>query len=448
MRKNAQRDTMLAFEGHSSRNEGGLSMKVLSSFVVPLALLLAACGGGAAPASGPPGSQAAPPAGSAAATAPAKPAGSAAAANALKFGIMAEYTGPFGANGVRIADTLEWLGQQDGNQMAGRPVRFLRTEDQAKVDIFQSEGRRLIENEKVDLILGPINSGIASSAQKWMNDQPMTFVMWEIGTVQYYPGDNAVRSVATSWHHALPSIGKYYADQGIKRAVTIGLDYAAGRDFVNGEVQKVLPAGSVEVAKQFWVPIGNADFGPVISQIPAGQDVLITGALWAADAGRFMQQATDFGLKSKVKLVVFPTAFASDDDDQAVLKAGQGMFVYNEMPPPDFPNADYQKFVAAYKQRFAVAPGYATKAYLTYLQVKQAAETLKGDFSDRKKTVEALRSPLKTPFGDITFDKCGNAIRSIFLKEIKLTGGAAQTSMIKDFPDASIPCPQPAEWKG
>lgn len=357
---------------------------------------------------------------------------------------MAEYTGPFGANGVRIADTVEWLASLDGNKLGGRPVRFLRTEDQGKVDVFQSEGRRLIENEKVDLILGPINSGIASSAQKWMNEQRVDWVMWEIGTVQYYPGDNAVRSVATSWHHALPSIGKYYADQGIKRAVTIGLDYAAGHDFVKGEQQKVLPAGNIQVAKQFWVPIGNADFGPIISQIPTGPDVVITGALWSADAGRFMQQATDFGLKSKVKLISFPTAFANDDDDPAVLSAGTGMYVYNEMPPSDLQNAEYQKFVSAYKQKFGTPPGYATKAYLTYLQVKQAAETLKGDFSDRKKLIEALRAPLKTPFGNITFDKCGNAVRSIFLKEIKPTG----TSMVKDFPDASIPCPQPAEWKG
>ena len=75
---------------------------------------------------------------------------------------------------------------------------------------------------------------------------------------------------------------------------------------------------------------------------------------------------------------------------------------------------------------------------------KQAAQTLNGDFSDRKKLIDALRAPLKTPFGDIKFDQCGNAIRSIFLKEIKPTG----TSMVKDFPDSSIPCPQPAEWKG
>ena len=36
---------------------------------------------------------------------------------------------------------------------------------------------------------------------------------------------------------------------------------------------------------------------------------------------------------------------------------------------------------------------------------KQAADSLKGNFSDRKKVVETLREPLKTPFGTITFDK-------------------------------------------
>ncbi|HLG69209.1 MAG TPA: ABC transporter substrate-binding protein [Chloroflexota bacterium] len=381
----------------------------------------------------------------------AKPGVSAAAAasgNPIKIGVIGEYTGPFGVNGNRIADTLDWLLQQDGGQIAGRPVKLIRAEDQAKVDVFQSEAKRLMETEKVDLFIGPINSGVAASAQKWMNDQPTTWVIYEVGTVQYYPGDNAVRSVATSWHHALPALGQYYADQGIKRAVTIGLDYAAGRDFVNGEVKDVLPAGKIELAKQFWVPVGNADFGPIISQIPSGQDVMITGALWAADALRFMQQATDFGLKSKVKVIAFPAAFANDDDDPTALAAGAGMYVYNEMPPPDLPNPDYQKFVAAYKQKFGVNPGYATKAYLSYLQVKQAAEALKGDLSDRKKLIEELRQPVKTPFGTVQFDKCGNAVRSIFFKQIKSVDGKGETSLVKEFGDSSIPCPQPAEWKG
>jgi branched-chain amino acid transport system substrate-binding protein len=363
---------------------------------------------------------------------------------------MGEYTGPFAATILRFYDTLEWLVQQDGGQIAGRPVQFIRAEDQAKVDVFQSEARRLIETQQVAMIVGPINSGVASSAQEWMNQQPTVWIIPEVGTVHYYPGDNAVRTVATSWHMAIPELGRYLVSTyGIKRAVTIGLDYAAGRDFVDGEVQTTFPAGGIEVVRQFWVPVGTPDFGPVISQIPTGDDVLVTGALWAADAVRFMQQATDFGLKDKVKLIAFPAAFATDDIGLDSLgPAAVGMYVYNEMPPPDYPSPEYQAFVKAFKQQFKVAPGYATKAYVTYLQIKQAVESLNGQVDDRQALVKALRQPLKTPFENLTFDACGNATRTIYLKQIKVVDGEDQTALVKEFPNASIPCPQLAEWKG
>jgi branched-chain amino acid transport system substrate-binding protein len=418
--------------------------RTIAAWLTVLALASAACSGASGPGAQPQG-----------AAQPAKPAagsaqGAAPAGEPIKIGEIAEYTGPFAATNLRAYETLEWLVQRDGGQIAGRPVQFIRAEDQAKVDVFQSEARRLIEAQQVDMIVGPINSGVASSAQQWMNQQPTVWIIPEVGTVHYYPGDNAVRSVATSWHMALPDLGKYFAENhGIRKAVTIGLDYAAGRDFVDGEVQKIFPAGGIEVLRQFWVPVGNADFGPVISQIPTGDDVMVTGALWSADAVRFMQQATDFGLKSKVKLIVFPAAFANDDVGMDTLgPAAEGMYVYNEMPPPDYPSPEYQEFVKAFRQQFKVAPGYATKGYITYLQIKQAVESLQGRVDDRQALVRALRQPLKTPIGEIAFDNCGNAIRTLYLKQIKVVDGQDETSLIKDFPNSSIPCPQPAEWKG
>jgi len=249
-------------------------MKTLRRWILPcltaLALLSTACsgatGGGAQPKpSGAQTTQSSP--ATAANTGTGEP---------IKIGEIGEYTGPFAGTNLRLFDALEWLVQRDGGQIAGRPVEFIRAEDQAKVDVFQSEARRLIEAQKVDMFVGPINSGVAASAQEWMNQQPTVWIVPEVGTVHYYPGDNAVRSVATSWHMALPDLGRYFASNfGIRKAVTIGLDYAAGRDFVDGEVKNVFPAAGIEVVRQFWVPVGNADFGPVISQIPTGDDVQI-----------------------------------------------------------------------------------------------------------------------------------------------------------------------------
>ena len=416
----------------------------LSGWVIVLALVSAAC----APTSTP-GGQTPPSAGS-----PAQPAASSSSSAAesgepLKIGELSEFTGPFAGLDLRLYEPLEWLVERNGGQIAGRPVQFVRGDDQAKVDLFQSEARRLIEAQKVDMIVGPTNSGVASSAQEWMNRQPTVWIIPEVGSVHYYPGDNAVRSGVTSAHMSNPDLGKYLAETyGIRKAVTIGLDYAAGRDFVDGEVATVLPAAGIEVVKQFWVPVGTPDFGPVISQIPTGNDVMITGALWAADSVRFMQQATDFGLKSKVKLIAFPGAFAVDDVGLDTMgAAAEGMYVYNEHPAPDHPSPEYQEFVKAFKEQYKIAPGYATKGYVTYLQIKQAVESLNGRTDDREALIRALRQPLRTPFETIGFDNCGNSIRSLYFKQIKMVDGAAQTSFVKEFPNASAPCPQPAEWR-
>ena len=410
----------------------------LSAWCTVLALLSAGCAVASTP-----GAQTQPAANSAAQSQAGSSAGTAGSLEPLKIGEISEFTGPFAGTSQRLYEPLEWLVERNGGQIAGRPVQFVRAEDQAKVDVFQSEARRLIESQRVDMIVGPINSGVASSAQEWMNRQPTVWILPETGTVHYYPGENAVRSGMTSGHMSFPELGRYLAETyGVRRAVTIGLDYAAGRDFVDGEAATMLPAAGIEVVRQFWVPVGTPDFGPIISQIPTGDDVMITGALWGADSVRFMQQATDFGLKSKVKILAFPGAFAVDDIGMDTLgAAADGMYVYNEQPAPDYPSPEYQDFVKAFKERFKTAPGYASKGYVTYLQIKQAVESLNGRVDDREALIRALRQPLKTPFDTITFDNCGNAVRTLFLKQIKIVDGQAQTSFVRDFANASAPCP-------
>src|SRR5215211_7036448 len=146
-------------------------MKALRRWILPsltaLALLSTACSGATGA-----GAQPKPSSAQSTQSSPATAANTGTSAEPLKIGLIAEYTG----------------------QIAGRPVQFIRAEDQAKVDVFQSEARRLIEAQKVDFFVGPINSGVASSAQEWMNRQPTVWVIPEVGSVHYYPGDNAVRS--------------------------------------------------------------------------------------------------------------------------------------------------------------------------------------------------------------------------------------------------------------
>src|SRR3954471_20990688 len=57
------------------------------------------------------------------------PSNPAPAGDPIKIGELGEYTGPFAGTNLRLFDTLEWLVQRDGGQIAGRPVQFIRAED-------------------------------------------------------------------------------------------------------------------------------------------------------------------------------------------------------------------------------------------------------------------------------------------------------------------------------
>src|SRR5688572_15356842 len=100
-------------------------MKMLRRWILPcltaIALLSTACSGGTGAGTPPKPSGAQ----STQSSAPNSP-NAATSAEPLKIGEIAEYTGPFAGTNLRLYDTLEWLVQRDGGQLAGRPVQFIR----------------------------------------------------------------------------------------------------------------------------------------------------------------------------------------------------------------------------------------------------------------------------------------------------------------------------------
>ena len=112
-------------------------MKTLRRWILPcltaFALLSTACSGSTGA-----GAQPKPSGAQTTQSAPASPPNAATSAEPIKIGEIAEYTGPFAGTNLRLYEALEWLVQRDGGQIAGRPVEFIRAEDQSKVDVFQS----------------------------------------------------------------------------------------------------------------------------------------------------------------------------------------------------------------------------------------------------------------------------------------------------------------------
>ena len=70
-------------------------------------------------------------------------------------------------------------------------------------------------------------------------------------------------------------LGQWACDQGYKKIVTVGADYAFGYEAVGG-FQKAFEDCGGKIIQKIWPPLGTKDFGPYIPTIKADADAVFS----------------------------------------------------------------------------------------------------------------------------------------------------------------------------
>ena len=83
--------------------------------------------------------------------------------------------------------------------------------------------------------------------------------------------------IRTGWTSSQPShpFGQWACEQGYKKIVAIGADYAFGYEVVGG-FQKAFEACGGQIVQKIWPPLGTKDFGPYIPTIKADADAIFS----------------------------------------------------------------------------------------------------------------------------------------------------------------------------
>src|SRR5689334_15627668 len=86
-------------------------------------------------------------------------------AKKIKIGILAPYSGVYALFGPKvIEDPIRLYLNEHGNKIGGLPVEVVTVDDQSKPDVALEKAKELVENEKVDAIIGFVNSAGALAA--------------------------------------------------------------------------------------------------------------------------------------------------------------------------------------------------------------------------------------------------------------------------------------------
>jgi len=345
----------------------------------------------------------------------------------IKIGLLATLEGPFAAGGADGVRGAELALKQRGGTVAGRKVEIIKASSDAKPEVAVNATRKLVEQDKVDVMVGPLSGGEGIAVKDYAKTQPtITFINGASGaqaTTLDNPAPNFFRfnTEGAQW---MVGLGNAALKKGYKNVMVIAEDYSFPYSQVQGFMTEFCKGGG-KVPVKAWVPLGGKDYASTIARIPKEVDALLL-VLGGADAVNFLNQYEAAGgdkpiLGGSITVSQDVLNYRGKKRDSLVgtLSAGPLADAYD--------GAEWKKFVADYQQAYPVSsggfPSPSLFAYVYYMNMKAALDGLdavKGDLSGgQAKYREALtKMVLKTPTGDVRLDGNRQAIGSTFVTEV------------------------------
>jgi branched-chain amino acid transport system substrate-binding protein len=369
---------------------------------------------------------------------------SAIAQEVIKMGSLATLEGPFtvlGQDGMRGVE----LALKERNYMAGgKKIELIKGSSNGFPDSAISATRKLVEQDKVQIFIGPLSGSEGIAVKDYAKGQlQTTFLNGTSGaqeTTLVTPAPNFFR-FSTDGAQWSAGLGKHSFAKGYKKVVVIAEDYAFPYSQVAGFMMEYCKAGG-KVADKHWVPIGTKDYSSVIAKLPADIDAVYV-ALGGSDAVNFLTQYEQNGGTK-------PLIGGTITVDQSVLGYKGKRRDSLVGTPASSPIADgndsaaWKKFVGDYKAAFKDGfPSPSLFAHGYYVNTKAALDALdavKGDLSNNQAKLRQHLSTmtLKTPTGDVKLDANRNAVASIYLTEVaKAADGSLYNKVIKTVPNVN-----------
>jgi branched-chain amino acid transport system substrate-binding protein len=371
--------------------------------------------------------------------------GAAQAQEKLKIGVMATLTGVLTSGGEDGIRGLQLAVKQAGNKIAGREIELIITSTDASPDSALRAARKLVEQDKVQLVIGPVSGSEGIAMRDYSKTVPgVTFVNGSSGaleTTYVNPSPNFFRfnSEGSQW---MSGLGEYvFKEKGYKKIAIVAEDYSFPYTQVFGFTLGYCQMGG-QITQRQWVPLGTKDFGSIIASLPDDVDAVYLG-LGGGDAVNFLNQYSQTGGKAKFiggSIMVDQTVLSSKGAAKRLLVGTP-----SAGPQADgWDNAKWKEWVKAYQdgfpadKRFAAPSLFATNYYNAFNALSQAMTSVNGDLSDGGAKLRAAlaKVELDAPNGKIKLDANRQAVAANFITEVaELPNGDLTNKYIRIIAD-------------
>lgn len=337
------------------------------------------------------------------------------AAEALRIGFVATFSGPGGVLGKELYDGFMLGVEHAGGRLGGLATDVLQVDDQLKPDVAKQAVERLIQRDKVHFITGVVFSNVMMAIYKPVIEANTFLISANAGPSPIAGELCSPLFFSSSWQNDQmhSTVGQYVQDKGYKRVFVMAPNYQAGLDAIAGFKRHY----TGDIAGELYPKLGQIDFTAELAQIRAAKPDAMFAFMPGGMGVSLVKQVAEAGLMQDIP---FFSAFTVDH----VTLPGVGEAATGALTPtmwgPDLENAANRQFVTDFQKKYGRMPShYAVQGYDASQLIGSAVLAVGGDLGKHDKLRQALRqADFRSPRGKFAFNHNHFPVQDFYMAEV------------------------------
>ncbi|ORJ53683.1 ABC transporter substrate-binding protein [Geothermobacter hydrogeniphilus] len=333
------------------------------------------------------------------------------AASTAKIGFTYIMSGPFSAYGQFAKQGAEMAIAEinAAGGINGMKVEGFFEDSTGKADVALRAIRKLVYQDKVDMLIGLDSSGVAKTVVPAIEKMKTPLIITHAATPDVTGSvcNKYTFRISLNLAQNVKAAALLAKETGAKKWTTVGPDYAFGHqswEYFEKYLKELNPEATfLPKNKVAFPPFKTTDFSSYITKVMSSKPDGVFISLWGGNLIDFVRQASDMGFFNGDFQVLMSLGGAIEVLTALGDKMPEGLWVGSRYWFQANDSAINKKFVASYLKKYGAYPSYnAHGAYSAVYAYKAAAEKAKSlDKEGIAKALEGLKIEIPTGLVEI-----------------------------------------------
>ena len=369
---------------------------------------------------------------------------SAHAQNAIKVGVIAEFSGPFADYGAQIEAGMKAFMKEHGDTVAGKKVELITRDTKGPApEVAKRLAQELITRDKVQFLAGFGLTPNAMAVAPVVSEAKVPMIISNAATSSITTKSPYITRVSMTIPQIAEPLAQWALKNGIKQVYTVVADYGPGID-AETQFTKTFKAGGGQIVGSVRTPLQNPDFSAAVQRVKDAKPQAVFVFLPAGEQGvAFVKGFNERGLgEAGIKMI----ATGDITDDHVLAAMGDptlGMITaFHYSSAHDSPeNAAFLKAYAAANDAKIGAPNFmAAAGYDTMHVIYEVSKKLNGNIDGDQAMAAIKGMKWMSPRGPVEIDPATRDIdQTVYIRKVEKVNGKLVNVEFDKIPNVKDP---------